>query len=91
MFCLVILNVLELIHIFLIALDTVRLLVLKIPDGGLTETLREPEFKLQGVTTFVMTLFSTAFSQDIVRRPMYYVFILLPVMCWPHLVMTGKF
>ena len=38
--------------ILLTALDTVRVLVWKIPDGGLTETLREPEFKLQGVTSY---------------------------------------
>jgi len=31
-----------------IALDTVRLLVWLIPEGGLTETLKEPEFQLRG-------------------------------------------
>ena len=47
--------------LFLTALDTVRVLVWKIPDGGLTETLREPEFKLQGVTSYNVALFSMVF------------------------------
>lgn len=44
-----------------VSLDTVRVLVWKIPDGGLTETLREPECKLQGVTSYNVSLFGIVF------------------------------